>query len=107
MGLRQIKDYARKWTGAEDVDSIDKGITKEMLVANSNYINRKKEEAERLLGKSRKREVLKKKRKKGEKQQNKQRKPKVILTKEKKIGKRQEKCGRTIFSSTKDDATCQ
>ena len=62
MGLRQIKDYARKRTGAEDVDTIDKGITKEMLVANSNYINRKKEEAERLLGKSRKREVLKKKR---------------------------------------------
>ena len=42
MGLRQIKEHARKWTGAEDVDTIDKGIIKEMLVAYSNYINRKK-----------------------------------------------------------------
>ena len=42
MGLRQRKEHARKWTGAEDVDTLDKGIIKEMLVAYSNYINRKK-----------------------------------------------------------------
>ena len=64
MGLRQIKEYARKRTRAEDVDTIDKGTIKEILVANSDYINRKKEEAERLLGKARKREVLKKREKK-------------------------------------------
>ena len=60
MGLRQLKEHARKCTGAEHVNTLDKGIIKEMQVAHSNYIIRKKEEeAERLLSESRKKEELK------------------------------------------------
>ena len=49
MGLRQRKEHARKWTGAEDVDTLDKGIIKEMLVAYSNYINRKKRRSRKII----------------------------------------------------------
>ena len=44
MGLKRMKEHVRKCTGAEHVDILDKGIIKEMQVAHSNYINRKKEE---------------------------------------------------------------
>ena len=61
MGLRQIKEHARKCTGAEHVITVDKGIIKEMQVAHSNYINRKiEEEVERLLREARKKEELEK-----------------------------------------------
>ena len=46
MGLRQMKEHARKCTRAEHVNTLDKGIIKEMQVAHPNYINRKKEEEE-------------------------------------------------------------
>ena len=49
MGLRQRKEHARKWTGAEDVDTLDKGIIKEMLVVYSNYINRKKRRSRKII----------------------------------------------------------
>ena len=50
-----MKEHVRKCTGVEHVNTLDKGIIKEMQVAHSNYINRKKEEeAERLLSEARK-----------------------------------------------------
>ena len=61
MVLRRMKEHACKCTGAEHVNTLDKGITKEMQVAHSNYINRKKEEeTEQLLSEARKREELEK-----------------------------------------------
>ena len=50
MGLRQMKEHARKCSGAEHVNILDRGIVKEMQVAHSKCINMKKEEeAEQLL----------------------------------------------------------
>ena len=61
MSLRQIKAHVRERTRAENVITLDKGIIRKMQVADSNYINRKKEdEAEKLLSQSRKREKLRK-----------------------------------------------
>ena len=44
IGLRRMKEHAHKCTGAEHVNTLDKGIIKEMQLVHSNYINRKKEE---------------------------------------------------------------
>ena len=41
MGLRQIKKYEH--TGAENVNTLDKGIMKEMQVAHSDLHQQKKE----------------------------------------------------------------
>ena len=41
-----MKEHAHKCTGAEHVNTLDKGIIKEMQLAHSNYSNRKKEEEE-------------------------------------------------------------
>ena len=61
IGLRRMKEHAHKCTGAEHVNTLDKGIIKEMQLAHSNYINRKKEEeAEWLLSEARKKEELEK-----------------------------------------------
>ena len=52
-----MKGHACKFTRAEYVNTLDKGIIKEMQVAHSNYIYRKKEEeVERLLSESRNKE---------------------------------------------------
>ena len=52
-----MKEHACKFTRAEHVNTLDKGIIKEMQVAHSNYIYRKKEEeVERLLSESRNKE---------------------------------------------------
>ena len=61
MGLRRMKEHAHKCTGAEHVNTLDKGIIREMQLAHSNCINRKKEEeAEPLLSEAKKKEELEK-----------------------------------------------
>ena len=42
MILGRMKEHARKCTGAENVNTLDKGIIKEMQVSHSNCINIKK-----------------------------------------------------------------
>ena len=86
-----MKQYARKCTGAENVNTLDNEIFNEMQVAHSNHINKKKKKKQKdcWMSEEKGRAIRKrtKTRKNDRNQSNKMRKPKVILTKEKKMRK--------------------